>query len=64
MTSPRGEKWWYSPVLKRAALEVPSLPGGGFCCEEMGLGKVRLLGWLANWLVMPCVQRYWWLQWP
>ncbi|GAB4812994.1 hypothetical protein N2152v2_000040 [Parachlorella kessleri] len=45
-----GEQWWYSPLLRRASQNVPSMPWGGFCCEEMGLGKtVEVLGLvLAN----------------
>ncbi|KAK9830036.1 hypothetical protein WJX72_009324 [[Myrmecia] bisecta] len=33
------ERYWYSPLLKRAALDVPEASRGGFLCEEMGLGK-------------------------
>lgn len=40
MVTPSGARWWYSPILRRAALDVPPQPWGGFCAEEMGLGKV------------------------
>lgn len=44
LTTPGGERYWYSPVLRRASLEVPAMPAGGFCAEEMGLGKVGRAG--------------------
>lgn len=47
MTTPKGERWWYSPVLHRASLGVPAMPCGGFCAEEMGLGKARELSLCA-----------------
>jgi len=34
-----GTPFYYSPLLGRVASEVPEQPSGGFCCEEMGLGK-------------------------
>ncbi|KAL4518653.1 hypothetical protein Ndes2437B_g00741 [Nannochloris sp. 'desiccata'] len=34
-----GTPFWYSPLLGRVASAVPEQPSGGFCCEEMGLGK-------------------------
>jgi hypothetical protein len=42
MFTERGERWWYSPLLRRASFTVPAMPWGGFCCEEMGLGKVSI----------------------
>lgn len=45
-----GTPFWYSPLLGRVARNVPAQAWGGFCCEEMGLGKtVEVLGLcLAN----------------
>jgi hypothetical protein len=40
LSLPDGRRWWYSPVLGRACVEVPAMPWGGFLAEEMGLGKV------------------------
>jgi hypothetical protein len=34
-----GTPFWYSPLLGRVASVVPEQPSGGWCCEEMGLGK-------------------------
>ena len=40
-----GTPFWYSPLLGRVARDVPTQAWGGFCCEEMGLGKtVEILG--------------------
>eukprot|EP00887_Chlorella_sp_A99_P003475 scaffold7.g3475.t1 len=39
LTAACGQRYWYSSLLGRAALDVPEQPWGGFCCEEMGLGK-------------------------
>ena len=45
-----GDPYWYSPVLERAALNVPAQPSGGLCCEEMGARP----GWAAlRWAVLP-----------
>jgi hypothetical protein len=38
--TPGGVRYWWSPLLGRASLEVPEQPWGGWCAEEMGLGKV------------------------
>jgi SNF2-related domain len=34
-----GTPFWYSPLLGRVASTVAEQAAGGFCCEEMGLGK-------------------------
>ncbi|KAG2441423.1 hypothetical protein HYH02_010011 [Chlamydomonas schloesseri] len=39
ITAASGQRFWYSPVFERAALDVPPQPTGGFLAEEMGLGK-------------------------
>ncbi|PSC76011.1 helicase-like transcription factor isoform B [Micractinium conductrix] len=45
LTTPTGSRYWWSPVLARASLEVPAQGWGGWCAEEMGLGKtVEVLG--------------------
>ena len=33
MTGAGGKRFWYSPLLDRAALNVPAQPWGGFLCE-------------------------------
>ena len=38
-TAADGTPFWYSPLLGRVASDVPAQSSGGFCCEEMGLGK-------------------------
>ncbi|KAI7843193.1 hypothetical protein COHA_003176 [Chlorella ohadii] len=50
MTTPNGTRYWWSHLLGRAALDVPAQGWGGWCAEEMGLGKtVEVLGLiLAN----------------
>ena len=32
-----GQSFWYSPVLRLMALDVPALPWGGFLAEEVWL---------------------------
>ena len=49
LTTPHGKQYWWSPLLGRAALEVPEQPWGGWCAEEMGLGKVRMRVGLGGW---------------
>ena len=47
LATPHGKRYWWSPLLGRAALDVPEQPWGGWCAEEMGLGKVRMaVGWI------------------
>lgn len=41
MTTPHGTRYWWSHLLGRASLDVPAQGWGGWCAEEMGLGKVR-----------------------
>jgi hypothetical protein len=38
-TAVDGTPFWYSPLLGKVASSIPEQPSGGFCCEEMGLGK-------------------------
>ena len=40
LATPGGREWWWSQLLGRAAWSVPEQPWGGWCAEEMGLGKV------------------------
>ncbi|GLI60102.1 hypothetical protein VaNZ11_002121 [Volvox africanus] len=39
ITNSQRQRYWYSPVLKRLAMNVPPQTTGGFLAEEMGLGK-------------------------
>ncbi|GIL83947.1 hypothetical protein Vretimale_10963 [Volvox reticuliferus] len=39
ITNSQGQRYWYSPVLVRLAMDVPAQTTGGFLAEEMGLGK-------------------------
>lgn len=41
MTTPNGTRYWWSHLLGRASVDVPAQGWGGWCAEEMGLGKVR-----------------------
>lgn len=44
MTTPNGTRYWWSHLLGRASVDVPAQGWGGWCAEEMGLGKVRCGG--------------------
>ena len=35
LTNTAGLSFWYSPVLRQMALDVPALPWGGFLAEEV-----------------------------
>ena len=35
LTNTAGQSFWYSPVLRQMALDVPALPWGGFLAEEV-----------------------------
>ncbi|KAI3434920.1 hypothetical protein D9Q98_002974 [Chlorella vulgaris] len=50
LQTPGGTRYWWSVLLGRASLEVPAQGWGGWCAEEMGLGKtIEVLGLiLAN----------------